>query len=104
LKAFCKWCCVTKRIPDCALIHGLKLARQSEKPIRRAATDIELDRILSAALNGNSVAGLTGEQRYHLYLTAIATGFRASKLHSLCPVDFRLKSQIPHVVLAGENA
>ena len=50
------------------------------------------------------MAGLTGEQRYFLYLIAIAAGFRASELRSLCSADFRVRSRIPHIVLSGENA
>jgi integrase len=104
LKAFCKWCCTTRPIPDCPLIYGLELARQTDKQTRRAATDDEMDRILSAALNGAVVADLSGEQRYYLYLTAISTGFRASELRSLCRADFNLKSQIPHILMASKNS
>jgi hypothetical protein len=42
LKAFCKWCCTTRPIPDCPLIYGLELARQTDKQTLRAATDDEM--------------------------------------------------------------
>jgi integrase len=58
-------------------------AKESDKPVRRAATDAELDRFHKAALIGGTSEGLTGEQRYYLYRVADATGFRASELASL---------------------
>ena len=45
---------------------------------RRAVTIEELGVILEATRSGIDSEGLTGEARYFLYLTAFATGFRAS--------------------------
>jgi integrase len=50
------------------------------------------------------VRNLTGEDRYHLYLTAFATGFRASELAALTPAHFHLADDPPAVSLAGKTA
>lgn len=48
---------------------------------RREVSPEELDRVLAAAkASPRTVRNLTGVDRYHLYLTAFATGFRASEL------------------------
>lgn len=43
--------------------------------------------------------GLTGEDRFHLYLTAAGTGFRASELASLTPESFDLDADPPTVTV-----
>ena len=45
--------------------------------------------------------GLTGEDRFHLYLAAAATGFRANALADLTPADFDLDAGTPTVMLAA---
>jgi Phage integrase family len=44
---------------------------------------------------------LTGEARYHLYLLAAGTGFRANALANLSPADFDLESDSPTVTLSA---
>jgi integrase len=72
---------------------------------RREVTPEELDRVLSAArASTRTIRKLTGEDRYHLYLTAFATGFRASELATLTPAHFHLSDDAPSVALAGRSA
>lgn len=104
IRQFCKWCVDNDRLPECKLSRNLNKVEQSDKPVRHAATEAELTRILAAARIGEFAAGLSGEQRYWLYRVANATGFRASELRSLTPAAFRLREATPHVVLWGSVA
>ena len=71
---------------------------------RRAVTPDELARVLEAALAAPGVNHrLSGRDRYHVYLTAFATGYRASELGRLTPVSFRLDESPPVVVLPGKS-
>lgn len=71
---------------------------------RRAIAPEELARILDAALASKEVVyGLAGGDRYHLYLTAFATGYRAGELAALTPRQFDLGSDPPAVHLAGKK-
>ena len=48
-----------------------------------------------------SFRGLTGTDRFFLYLTAAGTGFRAIALANLIPIDFDLNANSPTVTLAA---
>jgi integrase len=102
IKTFCKWCVKNTPLTDCKLIFALERAKESTRPVRRAADDAELESILTAARNGEPVGGLSGEERYWLYRVAITTGFRASELRALTPSHFKLTVSIPHVELLGD--
>lgn len=71
---------------------------------RREPTPAEVAALLTAARGGKSSFGLSGEERYHLYLTAGGTGFRVGELASLVVGSFALDADPPVVVLAGKNA
>lgn len=103
LKSFCKWCVATGKIPDCGLIH-MKRVKATAEPPRRAATDDEVRRILKATLAGGYTDGHTPLDRWFLYRTALATGFRASELASLHPGSFKLKGKLPHIALLAAYA
>jgi integrase len=69
---------------------------------RRELTADELRALLTATrTSGRGFRGLTGEDRFHLYLTAAATGFRARALAHLTPADFDLDGDTPTVTLAA---
>ena len=75
------------------------------KHARRDVSPEELRKVLEAAKESKHVyRTLTGEDRYHLYLTAFATGFRAGELASLTPAHFHLADEPPSVSLPGKNA
>lgn len=70
---------------------------------RRSIDPEELARVLESARAGTAILDLTGEDRFFLYLTAFATGFRVSELASLRPEDFDLETD-PTVRLSGRKA
>lgn len=99
IKNYCRWLLREGMIPDCGLLH-MEKRKNGKKQERRAASEEEIKQILKNAKAGEPVRGLTGEQRYWLYVVALATGFRASELASLEGEDFKLK----FVRLKAENA
>jgi integrase len=69
---------------------------------RRALTPDELTSILQAALASTTMfRGLTGEDRYFLYLTAMSTGFRAGELARLTPQSFDLNAATPVITVGA---
>lgn len=111
LKGFCRWCIANGKMtaPNCPLIHikaGTQKseAKKSTQPPRRAATDNEVKKLLTACRGGDDVEGLTGVERYHLYRAALGTGFRASELAALHPVHFLTGHAKPVVQLAWVDA
>jgi integrase len=71
---------------------------------RRDISPEELGRLLEAARQSRILGGLSGVDRYHLYLMAFSTGFRAGELASLTPRNFDFTEGNPQVVLHGKNA
>jgi integrase len=69
---------------------------------RRELTAGELGALFEATRTSDrSFRGLTGADRFHLYLTAATTGFRARALANLTPADFALGGETPVVTLAA---
>jgi integrase len=99
IKNYCRWLLREGHIPDSGLLH-LEKKKAAPTMQRRAASDDEIRRILAKAKIGLPVRGLTGTQRYWLYVVALATGFRAAELASLEGEDFHPT----YVRLKGENA
>jgi integrase len=67
---------------------------------RRDLQPEELQRLLEAARASRRVyRGLTGEDRYFLYLTAVVTGFRSDELAALVPESFACMAETPAVTL-----
>jgi integrase len=62
---------------------------------RRDLSPAEIGQLLTAARAGPKRGGLSGEDRYYLYLTAFASGFRAGELAALQPEHFELESTPP---------
>jgi len=72
---------------------------------RRELTAEELQRLFRAArASARTFRGLTGTDRYFLYLLAAGTGFRANALANLTPNDFDLSPPSPSVTLAARHA
>lgn len=106
-RRFVWWLAVKKRAPvPVGLFDSIPGfdPQNHRKHSRRNVTAEELARVLDAARAGIEAEGLTGEERYHLYLAAFATGFRAGELASLRPEDFALDAEPPTVQLAGKAA
>lgn len=71
---------------------------------RRELEVDELRRVLAAARTSIRIfSRLTGNDRFHLYVTACGTGFRASALASLTPESFDLDAPVATVTLAARN-
>jgi len=98
VKGFARWLWRDRRTLTDPLACMSRLAN-GETDIRHARRDFtleELRRLLDAALTGSATRRqLTGTQRHFLYLTACATGFRASELATMTPEHFDLDAEPP---------
>ncbi len=100
VKQFVRWLIENDRLDRNPFV-ALKAGNADADPRhnRRALTADEAAKLLAAARRGPTVRGLTGEDRYHLYLTALLTGFRAKELASLTPAAFALDADPPTAYL-----
>lgn len=73
--------------------------RRQRRPL--AAADVPL-LLETAAASARTFMGLSGRDRWALYLTALSTGFRAEELSHLTPARFLLDAE-PPVVLLGRS-
>jgi integrase len=97
VKQFCNWLVEDRRMADNPLAHleggNVKLDRRHD---RRPLSPAELVAVLEAARGSTrAFRGLTGLDRFHLYLTACGTGFRAGELASLEPESFDFDADPP---------
>ena len=71
--------------------------------VRRARRELTAEQLATvfatARASARTFRGLTGEDRYFLYLTASATGFRANALANLTPAHFHLAGDRPLIDL-----
>jgi integrase/recombinase XerD len=97
VKGFTRWLWRDKRSVFDPLAGLSKFANSGD--IRHARRDLspdELGLLLAAAMESKkSIRCLAGRDRYFLYLTAAATGFRASELASMTPDSFNLDGDAP---------
>lgn len=101
MKQFIKWMQIDRRIPDNPLL-GLKGENVAvdRRHDRRALTDAELPKLFEAARKSPlTLEGMTGLERYHLYLIAVSTGLRRGEIASLTPSSFQLDGHSPTVTL-----
>ncbi len=101
VRGFCRWLVRAKRIGSNPL-ETLTLHNTAAdiRRRRRELTAAELRRLLEATRTSDrTFRGLTGFDRYCLYLTAVATGIRASALSHLTPENFDLNSPSPCVTV-----
>ncbi len=94
VRGFFRWLVKAKRIGSNPL-DSLPLlnAAVDVRHARRELTAAELGRLFVAAgASARTYRGLTGADRYFLYLVAAGTGFRASALSNLTPSDFDLSA------------
>ena len=91
MKQFCRWLQRDRRANENRLAHlqggNVKLDIRRE---RRELSESEIAHLLKHAQTGPVRIGLSGEQRFMLYATALGTGLRASELASLTPSHFCL--------------
>ncbi len=103
LKGFSRWLSRERRLPSDPFAELAKgNADVDRRHDRRELTADELRRLLEAARSSaRSFRGLTGPDRYALYVAACATGFRAAALASLTPEAFTFDGDFPTITLAA---
>ncbi len=103
VRGFFRWLVRNKRIGSNPLdTLTLVNAAVDVRRTRRELTADELRRLFVAAReSGRTFRGLTGADRFALYLVAAGTGFRANALANLTPADFDLDAAAPVVTLAA---
>ena len=95
VRGFTRWLVKAKRIGSDPLdtLHLLNEAVDVRRA-RRELTAEELRALLAGTrTSARTFRGLSGEDRFTLYLVAAGTGFRANALANLTPGDFDLDSQ-----------
>ena len=104
VRGFFRWLVKAKRIGSNPLeTLALVDAAVDVRRARRELTADELHRLFNAArASTRTFRGLTGTDRYFLYLMAAGTGFRANALANLTPADFDLDG--PTVTLPARFA
>ncbi len=91
-KGFCRWLVKAKRFGSNPLdtLTPVNAAVDVRHGWRELSAD-DLRRVFDAARkSGRRFRGLTGAERYTLYLVAASTGFRVRALANLTPADFDL--------------
>ncbi|MDM4014889.1 tyrosine-type recombinase/integrase [Roseiconus lacunae] len=98
-KAFANWLVNEELLPTNPLARLRKSnAKKDVRRERRVLTDEEFATVLSVtAKSTDTIRGLAGPDRRMLYITAAATGFRASELARLKPGAFLLDGDEPAV-------
>jgi integrase len=103
IKQFARWLVKSKRMAENPLDN--LSARNVQTDRRHDHADLcpdELGAVLGAAQRSTrTFRGLTGVDRFHLYLAASRTGFRCQELASLTPQSFELDAQPPVANLAA---
>jgi integrase len=106
IKQFTRWLLENDRInrnPFLRLKGGnVAVDRRHE---RRILSNQELSQLLQKTRSSPTCfRRLTGEDRYHIYLTAISTGFRAKEIAFLTPNSFDLDATPPIAHMKAKNA
>ena len=105
VRGFFRWLVKVKRIGSnpldtLTLVNAAVDVRRS----RRELTADELNKLFIATRASTyTFRGLTGEDRFFLYMLAAGTGFRASALASLTPTAFDLNAVSPTVTLTARS-
>ena len=101
VKGFTCWLTRTRRLRANPL-ETLALLN-ADTDVRHARRELSADELRSVLAgtreSEGTFRGLTGEDRFTLYLTACGTGFRANALANLTPADFDLNAASPVVTL-----
>jgi integrase/recombinase XerC len=105
VRGFFRWLEKAKRIGSNPLeTLTLVNAAVDVRRTRRELTADELQRLLTATRASEyTFRGLTGADRFFLYMLAAGTGFRARALASLTPISFDLNATSPTVTLTARS-
>ena len=103
IRSFFRWLVKLKRIGSDPLDSLTLVNTQVDvRHARRELTADELYSLLSGTrASARTFRGLTGADRYFLYLLAAGTGFRSNGLANLTPADFELDAEMPIVTFAA---
>ncbi len=112
IKAFSRWMVKDRRAVSSPLSHlDILNVRTDRRHVRRALTEEELRRLMSATLNGRELFGwninrvitwrLSGFDRSMLYRLAVETGLRVGEIRSLTPASFDFQSKPATVKVAA---
>ncbi len=105
MKAFCKWLMVVKRVSENPLAYIVTVNTRVDRRIeRRALTQEEIAKLLSATEAAGKHHGMTGHQRALLYRLAMETGLRWNELRSLTKSSFTLTNVLTCVTVAADDA
>ncbi len=101
IRGFTRWLVRLKRIGSDPLESLPLLSTATDtRRARRELTAEELRALLvGTRASDRTFRGLTGEDRFTLYLLASATGFRSNALANLTPADFDLTANTPVATL-----
>jgi len=88
-RQFARWMVKEKRATETLNIHTQKVS----KHVERAFEPDEFQRLLEATNKGPVRYGMTGYERYLVYILAVETGLRRGELRSLTPVSFDFSSR-----------
>jgi len=93
-KAFCNWMVLDKRATESPIHYLRKLNEKTDvRRKRRALTNLEIQRLLSATYNGPVIRGIPPHERVLLYLLALETGLRWSESFHLTRDSFELSDK-----------
>ncbi len=91
MRQFCRWLVRERRAQFNAIEHVNVVPTMDENSrSRRACTDEEFELLVNAAQRADDRHTVPGKQRAAIYILAINTGLRASKIASLAPESFSL--------------
>jgi len=98
VKGFTRWLWRDHRTPIDTL-SGLSKLANAGTDVRHARRDLSAEELVclleAARASAKPIRCWSGRDRYFLYLTAAATGFRASELASMAPEGFALNGETP---------
>lgn len=105
-RSFALWCIQNDRLDKNPFARCRCWRVEADKRHdRRPLTFEEAERLLTATAASPQVfRGLTGAQRWLLYLTALGTGFRVQELASLTPAHLSLDGEQPTIALSAGRA
>ena len=98
IKQFCRWMIEADRATR-SPVGKIRQWTITDKRERRALSDQDFQRLITATENAPEAFGLTGPQRATLYWLAAETGFRANEVRSLTAASFKLDTLPPMVTV-----
>ncbi|NQT03278.1 MAG: tyrosine-type recombinase/integrase [Planctomycetes bacterium] len=96
-RRFSLWMVREKRATEVPSIH----TKRAPKYNARAFEQDEFQKLLEAAKRGPTLYGLSGYQRYLLYVLAVESGLRRGELKAITPASFDFKNNT--VFVKGQN-